>query len=208
MKAELDFATWGPADYVRLPHIPDHWKCLDVGTGTHPWRRADVYADWDARMLQPLLADGKTTVLSDIRTGFPMFADKQFDFVWCSHVLEHVLELPEACATLSRIAKRGTIVLPSFAKEALFHFEDPDHVWNVLPNPTHGEPPIFVERNVGFTNRLRDQLCQKATSFLYRTGSQHECTAERHLRFWYQEHEKDLDIVYHWEGELKVVAIR
>lgn len=208
MKAAVDFASWGPADYVKIPIMLPAWKVVDVGPGRHPHPRADVYVDRNPEMLEPLKDAGKTTILASLEEGLPEIPDGAFDFAFCSHVLEHILEVQKAADTLARIAKRGTIVMPSVYKDALFCFEEDEHLWNVLPNPTHGEPPIFVERNPGYINRLRDQLVQKATCFLYRTGTQHDCTAERHMRAWYQQHEPDMDIVYHWKDELKLQVIR
>lgn len=208
MKAELDFATWAARDYIRLPFIHADAKVLEIGPGPHPLRRADVYVDVDAETVQGLRDAGKEAHLANACDGLSQFTDKQFDFCFSAHTLEHIIDLPEACAAISRVAKQGMIVLPSFAKDSMFNFEESDHFWHVLPNPTHGRPPIFVEHNSGFLKRLRDPMLQKATSFLYRTGTQHDCTAERYMRAWFQQHEPDLDVVYEWTGELKVIAIR
>ncbi len=45
-------------------------------------------------------------------TPYP-FADKQFDYVICSHVLEDVRDPLWVCAEMRRIAKRGYIEMPS-----------------------------------------------------------------------------------------------
>jgi hypothetical protein len=96
--------------------------------------------------------------------------------------------------------------MPSVFKDALFNFEEREHDWHCLPAP-QGGPPIFVRINPDYVATLRDPLVQKATCFLYRTGTQHECTAERHLRSWFQVQEKNLDVVYHWEDRLELVVI-
>jgi len=202
-----NFATWGPRDYVELPFIHDQWKVLDVGPGAYPLARADVYLDQDPERLEPLDLEGKETMLGNIEDGVPAIMDQAFDYVWCSHVLEHVENPQKAAATLSRIAKRGTIVMPSAIKEAIFNFEEEEHRWLVLPNPVDGKPPIFVRHNHGYLSKLKDNLVQKATCFLYRTGTHHECTAERALRGWFQTHEKDLDVIFHWTDELQLIVI-
>lgn len=208
MKAELDLTAWGPRDYVQMPFIHPDWKVLDIGPGDYPLPRANVYLDHNDEKLRALRESGKETILANLEDGLPMIEDGEFNYVWCSHVFEHLRDPLKVAATLSRIAKRGTIVMPSFVKESLFLFEEPEHRWLVLPNPTAGKAPIFVEQNHAFTEKLRDQMVQKATCFLFRIGTHHDCTAERYMRSWYQENESALDVVYHWRDELKIQVIR
>lgn len=49
------------------------------------------------------------------------FADKEFDFVYCSHVLEHTHNPEKACKELMRIAKRGYIETPTRGKDLFLH---------------------------------------------------------------------------------------
>lgn len=97
-------------------------KVLDVGSGHLPFPLATHLADL-------ALDDGTVG-----RAGIPFkhikgkpvyecnierlpFADKEFDFVYCSHVLEHV-DCPEnACRELMRVAKRGYIETPTRGKD-------------------------------------------------------------------------------------------
>lgn len=204
----IDFSSWGPRDYVPLPPIFSHWKFLDVGPGGYPHPRADAYLDRDEKRLEGLKALGKQTILGNLEDGLSAIKDKSFDYVWCSHVFEHLADPAKAAATLSRIARKGTLVVPSFAKEALFLFEEPEHRWIIMPSPSAGKPPIFVEHNHAYIEKLRDSMMQKAMCFLLRTGTQHDCTAERYMRGWFQENESALDIVYHWKDELRIQVIR
>jgi len=197
----------GPCDYVPLPPIPVHWKVLDIGPGAYPLRRADVYIDRDPERLAPMRMDGKKTALLDIAGGLKEIPDKAFDYVWCSHVLEHVFDPADCATTLSRIAKTGTIVMPSAIKESLFNFEEAEHKWLVLPNPMFGGPPIFVRHNDDYIANLKDQVVQKAMCFLLRTGTDHDCSAEQRLHSWFAEREVNLDVIYHWTGKLELIVI-
>ena len=60
-----------------------------------------------------------TWVVRDIceHTPYP-FADKQFDYVTCSHVLEDVRDPLWVCSEMRRIAKRGYIEMPSREAES------------------------------------------------------------------------------------------
>lgn len=197
---------WAPRDYVALPDMPKHWRVVDVGPGAYPLKRANLCIDRDPEILAPISEQGIATLQDDINKGYQSIPDKSFDYVWCSHVLEHVDD-PEACArTLSRIGKSGTIVMPSVYKEALGLFEESTHQWDILPHPS-GHAPIFVRRSRDFVYPLEDELASQALSFLFRTGSNHDCTAEIHLRTWFQYKEKYLDVVYHWTNELKLTVI-
>lgn len=205
------FSVWGPRDYVQLPAIPDHWRVLDIGPGAYPLVRANAYLDRDINILEAIdLQPGQRLLRDSLEYGLPTIADNSYDFVWASHVLEHVVEIETAVNALNRISKRGCVVVPSFAKDALLHFQEREHFWLCLPNATHGEPIVFVEHNHGFLERLRDPLAQQATSFLYQTGSQHDCTAEQYMRAWWQKNERHLDLVSFWDeaNPLKVIAIR
>lgn len=63
------------------------------------------------------------------------FRDKEFDFVYCSHVLEHVRDPAKACAELMRIGKRGFIETPTRGKDLwLGTAAVSNHRWAVIWN--------------------------------------------------------------------------
>lgn len=197
-----------PRDYAWPPpyDVPDSWKVIDVGPGNYPLSRADAYLDHDYRNLKPLKEAGKNVYIGDLMSGLPEIPDKSYDVVWCSHVIEHAPSPSRAAQTLSRIAKRGTIVLPSVIKESIGCFEETDHKWLILPSPSEGGPPIFVRQNSDYMKKARDTDVQKIASRLYRTGP-NRVEEARYLRQWFYKNEKSLDIVHHWEGELKLQVI-
>jgi len=82
---------------------------LDVGPMCFPFPLATHRMGSDERD-DP--KDGKPFFLSDIQERTP-FKDKQFDFVYCSHVLEHLDNPVAGALELSRIGKRGYIEVPS-----------------------------------------------------------------------------------------------
>jgi SAM-dependent methyltransferase len=105
---------------------------LDVGSGDKPHWRADVLLDRylggehggqrsgtaAARVDRPLF---------DADAADMPFADQAFDYVICSHLLEHV-ERPDAViAELTRVAKAGYIEVPEAASAKIVDF--PSHLW-------------------------------------------------------------------------------
>jgi len=108
--------------------------------------------------------DGKPVIQCDI-ARMP-FADKEFDFAYCSHVLEHVEDPAAACKELMRIAKRGYIETPSPAKDLwLDTIAVSNHRWAV--ERVSGKL-VFTEytpaQKLGLQNSiLRDMHCDPQT---------------------------------------------
>jgi len=57
------------------------------------------------------------------------FADASVDFVYCSHVLEHVADPKQACSELIRVGRSGYIEMPTLAKDMLFGWAEGMHRW-------------------------------------------------------------------------------
>lgn len=108
-------------------------RVLEVGPGSNPFPRSDVllekrFIDEKERILQ------RGNVLKELNTQkevfyydggrFP-FVDKEFDYVVCSHVLEHVeaSEVGLFLSELSRVAHRGYIEFPTIYYEFFLNFD-------------------------------------------------------------------------------------
>lgn len=97
-------------------------KVLDIGSGHDPFPYATHLADF-----APDDNDyGRAGVALKRPDGIPFtecnventpFKDHEFDFVYCSHVLEHTESPEKACQELQRIARRGYIETPSPGKD-------------------------------------------------------------------------------------------
>ncbi len=109
-------------------HIPANARVLEVGPGGTPHPRADVllerhFTEKEAaaqRGHAPPLASAQQVVFYD-SDRFP-FEDCAFDYVICSHVLEHVENLPAFTAELARVAPRGYVEFPTAFYEYLYNF--------------------------------------------------------------------------------------
>jgi SAM-dependent methyltransferase len=104
---------------------------LDVGSGDKPFWRADVIVDKDVvddkqRGTRKMLFDKRKYFVQADVENLP-FKDKAFDFVFCSHLLEHVLHPDRAIKELTRVAKRGYIEVPGAIGDLLLPF--PVHLW-------------------------------------------------------------------------------
>jgi SAM-dependent methyltransferase len=99
-------------------------KVLDVGSGGYPFplatHLADLHPGKTTHRTETLIKDGKPFTKCDIH-DLP-FRNKEFDFIYCSHVLEHVDDPARACDELMRVAKRGYIETPTKTSDILFNF--------------------------------------------------------------------------------------
>ena len=112
-------------------------KVLDMGSGHIPFPLATHLADitledhFAGRAGVPFkYVDSKPVYECNVEKT--SFADKEFDFVYCSHVLEHVRDPATACTELMRIGKRGYIECPSRGKDTFFATASlSNHLWAV-----------------------------------------------------------------------------
>jgi len=112
-------------------------KVLDIGSGNNPFalatHLADISTSDDAygRANVPFKhVNGKPVY--EVNLESTNFADKEFDFVYCSHVLEHVRNPEKACDELMRIAKRGYLETPTVSKDIWLNTAKiSNHIWKV-----------------------------------------------------------------------------
>lgn len=121
-------------DYAQFD-IRNGEKVLDIGSGGVPFPYATHLAD---------LYEGDTTHRTEPlkRTHLPFqvcniedlpYKDKEFDFVYCSHVLEHANDPARACEELMRVGRRGYIDTPTRVSDIMLNFIrlKGHHKWHV-----------------------------------------------------------------------------
>ncbi|MDT8367910.1 MAG: class I SAM-dependent methyltransferase [Longimicrobiales bacterium] len=171
-------ASWGlaPTDVV-----------LEVGSGQNPSPRADV-------LCERYVADGTERHDALPRVDRPLvvgdlarlpFADGAFDFVICTHVLEHVADPGGALAELARVAPRGYVETPSAAWERMHSF--PFHRWYVSDE---GGTMVF---------RAKERPIHDAGAKEWLEGL---CRGRPGLMDWIFQHERELGVIvgFVWEG--------
>lgn len=103
---------WHPVPEVidwLCNRLPDGARVLEIGPGTVPFARADVFVDFVDVDTVPKHKLIKCDVAND-----PLpFPDKSFDFVVCRHTLEDMWNPFPICAEMSRVAKAGYVETPS-----------------------------------------------------------------------------------------------
>lgn len=116
---------------LRLP-VDGDALVLDVGGGDHPHWRSDVVVDrfpdaTDAaqRFGGGASRDDRPLFVADA-ANLP-FVDGAFDYVVCSHTLEHVLDPAGAIREMCRVAPAGYIEVPDAGSSKILDF--PTHLW-------------------------------------------------------------------------------
>ena len=125
-----------------IPGIKHSDLVLEVGSGDNPKPRSDVlvekFLDNDLERVSSVVVD-RPLICGDI-LNLP-FKDKSFDFVICSHLLEHIEDIEGALKELMRVGKRGYIETPSGLSERLQGY--PFHRWYV---DLEGQTIVFKEK--------------------------------------------------------------
>lgn len=113
--------------------LPNSFLVLDIGGAVAPFQRADYIVDivpFDEISWNQQRGEGQARVTKDTyiqhdicsREPWP-FKDKQFDYVFCSHVLEDIRDPLWVCSELMRVSKAGYIEIPSKLYETTFNLE-------------------------------------------------------------------------------------
>ena len=101
-----------------------NWKILDIGCGYRANKNATVIAD-----VKDFSSFYKNKKFVKIKEKNLPFADKEFDFVIASHVIEHVEDFEFFIKELERVSTKGYIELPSRLGDNLVFENKNDHIW-------------------------------------------------------------------------------
>lgn len=132
-------------DYARFD-IRNGEKVLDIGSGGVPFpyatHLADLYEEETTHRAEPLKRTHLPFQVCNIEE-LP-YKDKEFDFVYCSHVLEHANDPAQACEELMRVGRRGYIDTPTRVSDIMLNFIrlKGHHKWHVN---LLGDTLIFME---------------------------------------------------------------
>lgn len=109
--------------------LPANARVLEIGSGNNPWPRSNVlcdrYPDDDTERAGKLKRDHRELIVADA-TDLP-FKDKSFDFIYCSHVAEHIEDIGAFFREVQRVGKAGYIETPNYLFEQAVGTTT--HVW-------------------------------------------------------------------------------
>lgn len=159
---------------------------LEIGSGHNPKTRSDVLCDKfiedDEQRGGNIITD-RPIVEADGQ--FLPFIDKAFDYVICSHVLEHVEDPNLLISELTRVAKRGYIETPSEIGERIYGWQYHNWVVNLI------DGQLVIQKN------------SKNSPFgqLFHTLAQND----KYWKRFHITHHHLFLIQYEWEGKINYV---
>ena len=105
-----------------------NWKILDIGCNRDAVKYAQTVAD--IQNLSDFYKDKDKKFVLIQNKDLP-FKDNEFDFIYASHVIEHVDDVSYFIKELQRISKKGYIELPSMLEDNIVLSENniKDHKW-------------------------------------------------------------------------------
>lgn len=165
----------------RVQSVRPTDRVLEVGPGGTPHPRADVFLE--KQFADERTAKGQRGHAQPLKTDKPFityqggrfpFDDKEFDYVICSHVLEHVGDVDAFAAELSRVAHRGYLEFPTVYYDYLYDF--PEH-------------PTLVFHHEGTVYWMpKSETCLPAfrpvTAFFYQSLAGGQTTLVDRLKRW------------------------
>jgi SAM-dependent methyltransferase len=106
-------------------------RVIDIGSGDKPFWRGDIFFDnLELGNEQRISANPVQIPFGKFVNGnLPEtpFKDKEFDFSFCAHLLEHVTDPAAVIKELMRISHRGYIEVPNGVTETMEPFHS--HLW-------------------------------------------------------------------------------
>ena len=160
---------------MRIP-VSGDGLVLDIGSGDKPHWRADVLLDW----LPGKDSAAQRSGAEAARVSRPLFhgdacdmpfADGVFDYVICSHLLEHVHDPAAVMREMMRVAKAGYIEVPEAASAKILDF--PTHLWWVR----------LIDGVLDFEPKTARAFDPEIAAYLARSGLEREMEALLDSRF-------------------------
>lgn len=111
-------------------------KVVDIGGGSNPFRYATHVIDLADEKYESQRHGRKIVEMGDIEfinspaeEIFPELPDNFFDFIYCSHTLEHFEDVPFMLDELGRVGKRGYIAVPTAEYDVIDTSKENGHKW-------------------------------------------------------------------------------
>ncbi len=179
-------------------NIKEGAKVLDIGSGGSPFPFAtqlvDKFPQKTHHRYEKFDTKGLPFVQADVE-DLP-FEDKSFDYVYCSHVLEHTNNPAKALNEIQRVGKRGFIEVPTKMSDTIFNYTRLKHFHRWYINKV-GSKLVFIEYGEDEQRDTEDQ------EFLFMTHSLFTNSFKRLFR----KHRDLFSVLYTWENKIEFIVI-
>ena len=182
--------------YFNFDSVKNNSVVVDIGTGSYPFPYATIVCDRFVKTTQhrstPLKLNGKPFIILDVE--YLPFKTKAVDFLYCSHVLEHIENPEHACSEIQRVAKSGYIETPNFMKDALFCWSSGMHKWHT----------IYKNNTLFFIEYTEEELKGiKSTAWLYAIYS----PFKNPIQDAFYENQNIFNTMFIWKDSFKVLVV-
>ena len=190
--------TWIYQNQVMQWDIAPGELVLDVGSGGYPFGKAthlvDLYTGETTHRSNQLDTGGRPLVVADL-SNLP-FKDKSWDFVFCSHVLEHLDQPGQGMRELMRVGRRGYIELPTRLSDVMLNFTklQNHHRWHGL---LMGDTLVFLEW-------LPQERKNMGSEYFF------QCLQSSYHNEFQSFFERNWDVFfvrYHWRDRIKFLVV-
>lgn len=115
----------------KIKSIGENDKVLEVGPGASPFHRSNVLLEKNYDSESEYIA--QTGHVGKLSTSKPVifydggrfpFEDNEFDYIICSHVLEHVDNADTFLSEVQRVAKRGYLEYPTVYYDYIYNISE------------------------------------------------------------------------------------
>lgn len=184
----------------RLAKFVPKGRALDIGCGSGRFLRALRLDGWEVAGLE--LNDNTATAARKVygltvETSLEAFADKSFDLITITHVLEHIRDPHQMLAECARLLKPGGVIavaVPNIeswqarlTRDQWFHLDLPRHLWHFSEKWLTKE---MTERGFSQIDVRRLDLAHNIFGWLQ---SLLNCLRLRHNRFYDFLNSQDLE---------------
>ena len=158
------------------------WNILDIGCGYNAHEAATVICD-----IQDLSHYYKNKNFVKLIGNNLPFKDKEFDFVVCSHVIEHVKDVALFIKELERISLKGYIELPTILEDNLVFENRKDHLWHMEFDDDYNK--LLISKKIQFLEPVLTVSSAKKFLKYFRQSLVIELFWENTIDFIIKEHE-------------------
>lgn len=182
----------------RIVNVGANDRVLEVGPGGGPHPRSDVFLEmrFDDHCEEVIQRSGTSPLVTDKPvfyydgTKFP-FEDNEFDYIICSHVLEHVVNIEKFVSELQRVAKKGYLEFPTIYYDYIYNM--PTHINFVI---NKNDKIIYLPKS---STNLEEFL--PVQSFFYKMlDLRYTATVKEFKQFFFQGFE--------WSGRIDIVKAK
>lgn len=178
--------------------IKEGERVLDIGSGGSPFVYAthlvDKFPGKTHHRYEEFRTNGVEFTQADVE-DLP-FDDKSFDYIYTSHVLEHVENPEKALNEISRVGKRGFIEVPTKMSDTVLNLTRLQHFHKWYINKV-GKKLIFIEYNQNELRDMGNMECFYMAHSLFTNA----------FRRMYRKHKDLFSTFYIWSDRIEYVII-